>query len=209
MATICRIIQDEAGSGLHKIWRDPHFSGLLYGAALMLLILFCGTIGYKYIGGPSVAWIDSFYMTFITVATIGFGETVDLSHHPEGRLFTVFIAVVGIGTMSYLFSSLVALLVESDLNAALRKKRMEKQIAKLSGHYIVCGIGRVGTNVANELVKTRRELVVIESNRAVTGGDGRNLTVSPSVQLPDPAARLVARMASPGRRPKMEELPGV
>ena len=165
MATICRIIQDEAGSGLHKIWRDPHFSGLLYGAALMLLILFCGTIGYMYIGGPSVTWIDSFYMTFITVATIGFGETVDLSHHPEGRLFTVFIAVVGIGTMSYLFSSLVALLVESDLNAALRKKRMEKQIAKLSGHYIVCGIGRVGTNVANELVKTRRALVVIESNR--------------------------------------------
>ena len=165
MATICRIIHDEAGSGLHKIWRDPHFSGLLYGAALMLLILFCGTIGYMVIGGPSVTWIDSFYMTFITVSTIGFGETVDLSHHPEGRLFTVFIAVVGIGTMSYLFSSLVALLVESDLNAALRKKRMEKQITKLSGHYIVCGIGRVGTNVANELVKTRRALVVIESNR--------------------------------------------
>lgn len=86
---------------------------------------------------------------------------------------------------------------------------MEKQIAKLSGRCIVCGIGRVGTNVANELVKTRRALVVIERHRAVTGGDGRNLTVSPSVQLPDPAARLVARMASPGGRAKMEKLLGV
>ena len=86
---------------------------------------------------------------------------------------------------------------------------MEKQITRLSGHYIVCGIGRVATHVANERVRTRRALVVVERNRAVTGGDGCNLTVSPSVQLPDRAARLVARMASPGRRPKKEDLPGV
>jgi voltage-gated potassium channel len=124
-----------------------------------------GTLGYRYIGGPEVTWVDSFYMTFITVATIGYGEVVDLSHHPYGRLFTVFIAVIGIGTMSYLFSTLVALLLESDLNAALRKKRMEKEIAKLTGHYIVCGIGRVGSNVAYELLKTKRTLVVIESDR--------------------------------------------
>lgn len=137
----------------------------MHGAALLLLVHLVGTLGYLYIGRPSATWIDSFYMTFITVATIGFGETVDLSNHPMGRLFTVFIAVVGIGTMSYLFSSFVALLLESDLNAALRKKRMEKSIAKLAGHYIVCGIGRVGSNVASELVKTQRALVVIENDR--------------------------------------------
>ncbi len=131
----------------------------------MVLIHVIGTLGYHYLGRPNASWIDSFYMTFITVATIGYGETVDLSHHPLGRLFTVFIAVIGIGTMSYLFSTLVALLLESDLNAARRKKRMEKEIARLAGHYIVCGIGRVGTNVADELVKTQRPLVVIESDR--------------------------------------------
>jgi voltage-gated potassium channel len=137
----------------------------MYGACLMVLVHIIGTLGYKAIGGPSVTWIDSFYMTFITVATIGYGEVVDLSRHPMGRLFTVFIAIVGIGTMSYLFSTLVALLLESDLNDALRKKRMEKQIAKLSGHYIVCGIGRVGSNVAKELLKTKRPMVVIEADR--------------------------------------------
>jgi len=126
-----------------------------------------GTLGYHYIGRPSATWIDSFYMTFITIATIGFGETVDLSAHPMGRLFTVFIAIIGIGTLSYLFSTLVALLIDSDLNAELRKKRMEKQIAQMKGHYIVCGIGRVGSNVAHELAKTRRSLVVIERDRAV------------------------------------------
>lgn len=131
----------------------------------MVLIHVIGTLGYLYIGRPSATWIDSFYMTFITVATIGYGEVVDLTYHPMGRLFTVFIAVIGIGTMSYLFSTLVALLLESGLNASLRKKRMEKEIAKLSDHYIVCGIGRVGANVADELVKTQRTLVVIETDR--------------------------------------------
>jgi voltage-gated potassium channel len=83
-----------------------------------------------------------------------------------GRLFTVFIAIVGIGTMSYLFSTLVALLIDSDLNAELRKKRMEKEISELKGHFIVCGIGRVGSNVAQEMVKTHRRFVIIETDRA-------------------------------------------
>ncbi|MEI8168989.1 MAG: NAD-binding protein [Rhodoferax sp.] len=150
---------------MDKIFRSNHFSALVYGAALMVLIHLIGTLGYLYIGQPNATWIDSFYMTFITVATIGYGEVIDLSQHPMGRLFTVFIAVIGIATMSFLFSSLVALLLESNLNTALRAKRMEKEITRLSGHYIVCGIGRVGTNVAHELVKTNRPLVVIESDR--------------------------------------------
>ncbi len=145
--------------------QSAHFSGLWRGAALLALVHLIGTVGYMYIGRPEATWIDSFYMTFITVATIGYGETVDLAHHPMGRLFTVFIAVIGIGTMSYLFSTFVALLLESDLNATLRKKRMKKEIARLSGHYIVCGIGRVGSNVANELLQTQRTLVIVESDR--------------------------------------------
>lgn len=166
VATISGITNDEAETGLKKIWRGTHFSGLMYGAALLVLVHVAGTLGYMYIGYPTATWVDSFYMTFITVATIGYGEIIDLTHHPMGRLFTVFIAVIGIGTMSYLFSTFVALLLESDLNSALRKKRMEQRIAALSGHYIICGIGRVGSNVANELIKTRRSLVVIESDRA-------------------------------------------
>ena len=151
---------------MKRIFRGTHFSALLHGTALLAVIHIVGTLGYHHIGRPTATWIDSFYMTFITVATIGYGETVDLASHPMGRLFTVAIAFFGIGTMTYMFSTSVALLLESDLNAALKRKRMEKQIARLSGHYIVCGIGRVGTNVANELVKTKRTMVVIEQDRA-------------------------------------------
>ena len=151
---------------LKEIFRGRHFSGLLYGSVLLLVVTSVGTLGYHAIGAPTATWIDSFYMTFITIATIGYGEVVDLSQHPMGRLFTVFISVVGIGTLSYLFSTLIALLIDTDLNVSLRKKRMEKLISHLNGHYIVCGIGRVGSNVATELLKTKRSFVVIESDRA-------------------------------------------
>jgi voltage-gated potassium channel len=162
--TIAVIVNPREGA-LRKIFRGAHFSGLLYGLAVLVSIHVVGTLGYMYIGRPHATWIDSFYFTFITVATIGFGETIDLGTHPMGRLFTVFIAMIGIGAMSYLFSTMVALLVESDLNIDLRKRRMQKEIAKLSGHYIVCGIGRVGSNVASELRKTKRSIVVIETSR--------------------------------------------
>lgn len=145
--------------------RHKHVTGMIRGIALLLAVQVVGTFGYRYFGRPMATWIDSFYMTFITISTIGYGEVVDLAHHPYGRLFTVIIAVVGIGTLTYLFSTLVALLVDSDLNTAMRRKHMDKSIAQMQGHYIVCGIGRVGSNVAHELLKTHRSFVVIEAAR--------------------------------------------
>lgn len=150
---------------LNKLLLSSHFSRLAYGTLLLLLITLVGTVGYHQIGAPSATWVDSFYMTFITIATIGYGEIIDLSQHPMGRLFTVAISVLGIGTMSYLFSMVVALLIDVDLNGNLRRKRMERKIAGLSGHYIICGIGRVGSNVAIELLRTQRNFVVIESSQ--------------------------------------------
>lgn len=151
---------------MKKIFRDRHFTGLIRAAGLLLLIELIGTLGYKYIGGPEVSWIDCIYMTFITISTIGFGEIIDMSGHPLGRLFTIFIALVGVGTVSYVFSTMVAFLVDSDLNLAMRRRRMDKDISALRDHYIVCGIGRVGSNVAHELATTQRPFVVIESDRA-------------------------------------------
>lgn len=152
---------------MSKVSRSRHFGGLVRGVVLLTLVHLVGTLGYHWIGRPAASWIDSFYMTFITVATIGYAEVVDLSAHPYGRLFTVFIALIGIVTLSYLFSTFLALLIESDLNATFRRRRMERQIARLQGHYIVCGIGRVGSNVARELLKTQRPFVVLERDPEV------------------------------------------
>jgi voltage-gated potassium channel len=134
-------------------------------ALALISVNLIGMLGYKIIGGSQVSWLDSLYMTFITVATIGYGEIVDLSHSPGGRVFTICIALVGIGVTTYLISTLTAFILEGDMNQAIRRRRMQKSIAALRRHYIICGIGRVGTNVARELEVTGRPYVVIERSK--------------------------------------------
>ena len=135
-----------------------------WAAFFMTLVMVTGTIGYRIVGHGQYTWTDCFYMTFITVATIGYNEVVDLSHSPEGRLFTVFIATMGIATLAYIMSAVTALILESDINLAWRRKRMMQAISKMHDHYIVCGVGRVGSNVAQELIQTGRECVVVDSD---------------------------------------------
>jgi len=138
---------------------------LVYPLAGFATILVVGTIGYGMIGGPNTTVVDAAYMTFITVATIGYGEIVDLSHSPGGRIFTMVIATAGILNFTFMMSAFTAFLVEGDINQALRRRSMQKRIDKLKNHYIVCGIGRVGTNVAHELEVTHREYVIIDTNQ--------------------------------------------
>jgi voltage-gated potassium channel len=139
-------------------------SSLVWSFVALAAVLATGTIGYRLIGGPQYSWLDCFYMTFITIATIGFNEVVDLSHSPGGRLFTIFVALSGIGVSTYIMSTVVAYLVEGRISDILWRRRMEKSIQKLTQHYVVCGIGRVGRNIANELAATRRSYVVIDEN---------------------------------------------
>jgi voltage-gated potassium channel len=140
------------------------YRNLVWAGSAIALVMLTGTFGYRIIGGEQYTWMDCFYMTFITVTTIGYSEIVDLSHHPGGRLFTVFIAAMGIASMTYMLSTVTALILESDFNQVWRRKRMMQAISRMSGHYIVCGVGRVGSNVAQELVATGRECVVMDSD---------------------------------------------
>ncbi len=149
---------------LAEISASRVYRSFAWASSMMVLIMLVGTVGYHIIGGPQYSWIDCFYMTFITVATIGFNEIVDLSHSPGGRLFTVFIAIAGIGTMTYMLSTLTAFILEGDINEAWRRKKMQNKIGKLNDHYIVCGVGRVGSNVAHELVMTGRHCVIVDAD---------------------------------------------
>ncbi len=140
------------------------YAGFLWSLVILIVILAIGTAGYRVIGGEKYSLLDCFYMTFITIATIGYGEIVDLSEHPGGRVFTMIIALAGIAVMTYLTSIVTAFLVEGHISEALWRRRMEKHIHKLSDHYIICGIGRVGRNVAHELDATDRIYVVIDED---------------------------------------------
>lgn len=134
---------------------------LLGVAALLAGVLAAGTLGYRLIERWS--WFDSLYMTVITVGTVGYGETHPLSG--AGRVFTICLILGGIGLFTYAFSTLTAVVIEGDLSEALRRRRMEKEIAGLSGHYVVCGAGHTGGVICAELRKTGRAFVVVDRDR--------------------------------------------
>jgi len=136
----------------------------LAGIFLFLIIL-VGTIGYRFIGGKQYSLMDCLYMTVITIATIGFNEVIDLSGNSLGRGFTIFIALLGIGTFTYILSTFTAFIVEGDLNESFRRRKMEKLIKKLKDHYIVCGVEGVGFHIINELYETKRDFLGVDIDR--------------------------------------------
>lgn len=137
---------------------------LLYAFVALSLVLLAGTLGYRLLGGVQYSWVDCFYMTFITIASIGFSEVVDLSHYEYGRLFTVLVSLFGMGVLGYVLSTLTAFMLESDLSHGRRRKKMQQRISKLEGHFIVCGVGRVGSNVVHELAMTGRPCILIDED---------------------------------------------
>jgi voltage-gated potassium channel len=102
-------------------------------------------------------------MTVITLATVGYGETHPLSI--PGRAFTIVLILGGIGIITYGVTTVTALLVEGEMNGYLRRRRMHRAIGKLKDHYIVCGGGKNGRYIIEELRRTKREVVVVERDR--------------------------------------------
>ena len=129
---------------------------------LLILVLFAififGTLGYEVIEGWNV--LDSAFMTVITLATVGYGETHPLS--PIGRVFTIFLILGGMGVVSYGVITVTTLIAEGELQRYLRRGKMEKEIEKLKDHYIICGAGEIGTHIMIELIDTKRKFVMID-----------------------------------------------
>jgi voltage-gated potassium channel len=140
---------------------------IVAGLAAFALVMVIGMFGYKHLGGEENSWLDALYMTFLMVATIGYGSGIEIFHHAQNELFTMAIAFSGIGIMTYLLSSVTALVLASDLDMTMRRRRMEKTMQKMSSHYILCGFGRVGHNVGQELESTHRQYIAIDENREI------------------------------------------
>jgi voltage-gated potassium channel len=130
--------------------------------ALIAINVF-GAAGYRLIEGWS--WFDGLYMMVITLATIGYGETHQLS--TAGRAFTILIIVVGVALFGYLISGLTRTLIESEIAAALGRRKLYKDINQLKNHHILCGAGRVGMRIVDELKKKGVDFVVIERDADV------------------------------------------
>jgi voltage-gated potassium channel len=129
---------------------------------LVLLMTLVGAAGFRLIEHMSI--LDSFYMSVITISTVGFEEVHPLS--PAGRLFTIGLIVGGVGSAVYLFAIIGELVVEGRLREFLGKTAMNRKIHDLKEHVIVCGYGRFGRAVVEELARNSVPMVVIESNPA-------------------------------------------
>lgn len=127
---------------------------------LVLFFLGMGTAGYVFLERYSL--IEAFYMTVITISTVGFGEIVPLSE--SGRIFTVFLILSGVGSIAFAASAFTEIILERAANPNRWIKTMEKRINKLNGHVVICGHGRVGAAAADFLNKEGAEFVIIENS---------------------------------------------
>jgi len=137
-----------------EAWRK-----LRFGLAALLGILVAGTLGYIAFGFPL---LDAIYQTVTTVSTVGFREV-----HPFSRgaqLFTIALILVGVGTVLYSFTVVLEGVVEGEIQEVLGRRRMDRRIARISGHVIVCGFGRVGRNLAHYVTGAAQEVVLIEKD---------------------------------------------
>ena len=140
------------------------YSARFMGTALFFgFFLLAGAIGYVWIEHWS--WGDSIYMTVITLTAVGYDEIHPLS--PPGRAFTSFILFGGITGLGLWFAFLTSFIVELDLAKAFRRRRIQKEVKKMKNHVIVCGAGRTGSQVIEELLTAGETFVVIERDREI------------------------------------------
>ncbi|WP_220195998.1 potassium channel family protein [Ktedonospora formicarum] len=139
------------------------FRHLRIATALVLSVLVIGTIGYMLI--EHLSFLVALYTTVDMMTTIGSGTypTTDV-----GRIFTLLIIVLGVGAMLYTFAVGMEYLLEGHFNQAVRRRLMDKKIAELRQHYIICGFGRVGVQIAEDFVSEQRSFIVLD-------GDERNI----------------------------------
>ncbi len=123
----------------------------------VLAVLVVGSIGYVLLG---FGLLDAVYQTVTTITTVGFREVRPLD--PVGKIFTIALILAGVGTVLYSFSVVLEALVEGHLRAHFERRRMDRTIAKMTGHTIVCGWGRVGRAVGRYLTGLGDDVVVVD-----------------------------------------------
>jgi len=138
---------------------DHPFRRLLPHASILLSVIIFAVVGYMVLEDYSV--LEAVYMAVITIFTVGFLEVHPLS--PAGEVLTIVVIISGVGTAVYAGGKAVEIIVEGEMTGYRRRRRMEKKIGEMKDHYIICGFGRVGHNVAQVFESSGIPYVVIDS----------------------------------------------
>lgn len=132
----------------------------VYSILLSFALIFVGTLGYMLIEGWNA--LDSLYMTVTTLATVGYGEVHTLTSW--GRLYSIVLIVLGVAFFLYVGGAVVQFMVEGRVRALLGRRRLDRKLARLKNHYIVCGCGRIGRVICEKLQRENFDIVVIDKN---------------------------------------------
>jgi len=136
--------------------REP-FRRVRIGLGALALVVVAGTCGYLLLG---FHLLDAIYQTVTTVTTVGFTSPRALD--TGGKVFTIILILVGVGTALYTFSAVLEVLIEGHMRDLVRRRKMERDITRMSEHVIICGWGRVGREVALFLSNAQRDVVVVD-----------------------------------------------
>lgn len=143
--------------------KDDLSRQLLLALLLSQLILWGGVVGYMAIEGYT--FFEALYMTVISITTTGYGEVFGLSR--AGRIFTMVLLSISAGTFFYIATTLVQALIAGQIQQYLGRKRLEARIRKMKDHVILCGFGRIGQTVAQELSQEGVPFLVIDKDPEV------------------------------------------
>lgn len=132
---------------------------LIIPGMILIAIVVIGTCSYIFVEGWNLT--ESLYMMIITLSTVGFREVHELSG--VGRFLTMGLIVVGVGTVAYTVGQLIEIMVEGQVVGYRRRKKMEQRIREMRNHFIICGFGRVGHQVAVEFLAEKIPFVVLDS----------------------------------------------
>ncbi|MCY4384935.1 MAG: potassium channel protein [Nitrospinae bacterium] len=134
-----------------------------YIAACLVGVIMLGTAGYTLLEGWSL--VESFYMTMITVTTVGFNEVREMS--TTGRMFTVALMILGVGTLFYGIAIIAEVRFEERIRQIFGRRKLVKELDRLENHHIICGYGRIGSTVAAEYARESLPHVIIESDESI------------------------------------------
>ncbi len=126
--------------------------------------LFFGSFGFYVLSGFQASIVDCIYMTIITLSTVGFSEVITSGHFTMIRIFTIYVIVMGLGNLLLVLSSISKYLIEGKLQEIFERRKLMAKIQSMKNHIIICGGGVTAEHIMTELIKTKREFVLIESD---------------------------------------------
>jgi voltage-gated potassium channel len=143
---------------LQSLWRQ-----LRSPVFILLFSFFGGALGYRFFY-PEETWTKLFLMTAVTLSTVGYGDMLGVKHNPGAAWYSMFLIIVGMGVVLYSVSVVTAFILEGKLAELLARRYLERKVARMKDHYILCGAGQTGIHVIGEMQAMNRNFIVLESS---------------------------------------------